>query len=165
MISGFAGIGEACAIQEKDERQFLLPGVALVEKPVGLRRAGGEEAVGYAVAVEELADLVRARRELFADDADQLHPGAIEPRPFREKFADVGIQMHLGGRPGLVEVIVELAQGAGLQDDGRGFVVAPRDEQRALGQGLDGAYLPEKIVAGQVGHPLVGDDQRDLLAV
>ena len=43
--------------------------------------------------------------------------------------------------------------------------LAPGDEQGALRRGLDGADAPEELVAGHPRHPLVRDDQRDLVAV
>ena len=158
-------VGEHRSVEQEDGRQRREFDAVLLAESLGHRGRGVVEPVGNPVAIEQLADLIRARGKLITDDVDQLHSRPVDPRPFRQELAHQRIQMDFGGRPGLVEVIVQLAQRAALQDGGRGRVVTPGDEQRALRHGLDGADPPEEFVARHLGHPLIRDDQGNFLAV
>ena len=116
-----------------------------------------------AVPRQELAELVRPGRRVARYHLDQLEAGAERSRPLGQELADERIQVDLGRAPGLVEVVVDLAEGAGLEDDGRGASIAPGDEQRSLGGGVDPVGPPQKLAPVHPGHPLIGHDQRDFL--
>ena len=96
------------------------------------------EAVRDAVPLQHLAQLVGARRGVPADHADQLHAGAVVARPLGQKLAHHRVEVDLGGDPGLEDVVVEPAERASLEDRRPGAPIAPGDQQRALGLGIDG---------------------------
>ena len=54
------------------------------------------EPVRDAVAFEEIAQLVAARRGILADHAHELEPRRVAARPFREELADDRIEVDLG---------------------------------------------------------------------
>ena len=70
--------------------------------------------------------------------------------------------MDLGRGPRLIEVVVQFAQGTRLQDGWRYVTITPVDHERALRHWHDGAHSPEKVPAGHLGHPLVGNDKCNL---
>ena len=96
--------------------------------------------------------------------ADHAHPARLERRaglPRRQQILDDGKQLLLGRVPRLQQVVVERHLVDRLD---RRLGVRVRRQQHALGLRHELARLDEVVGAGQPGHPLVGHQQRDLLA-
>ena len=96
--------------------------------------------------------------------ADDAHAAGFERRaglPGRQQVLDDRVELLLGRVPRLEQVVVE----RDLVDRGdRGLGVGVGGEQDALGVGDDLARLDEVLGARHARHPLVGDEQRDLVA-
>ena len=97
----------------------------------------------------------------MADDADAAGLERRAGLPGREEVGDDRVELLLRRVPGLEQVVVERDLVDGLD---RGAGVGVGGEQHALGVGGDLARLDEVLGAREPGHPLVGDQQRDLVA-
>src|SRR3954451_8472602 len=85
--------------------------------------------------------------------------------PGCEELANYGVQVNFGRRPGLVQVVLDLPKRAALNDRRGSSLVTPLYQQRALRRPMDLMRPAEELDPGHFGHPLVGDNQRHLLAV
>ncbi len=143
--------GQPALVHPGHRQQLAALAVALDVQP----------AAGDAVAGEEVAQVVRLAREAMPDEA---HAARLERRarvPRREQVLDHREEQLLGRVPRLEQVVVERDLVDGLD---RGLGVGVGGQQHALGAGDDLARLHEEVGARQPGHPLVGDQQRDLVA-
>ena len=138
------------AVDPGDRQQLLRLAVALDVEPPHRD----------AVAGQEVAQVVRVAREAVADDA---HAGLERRvrRPGRQQVLDHRVELLLGRVPRLEQVVVEVDLVDRLD---RGLGVGVRGQQDALGVRHELARLDQVLGPGQPRHPLVGDQQRDLLA-
>ena len=123
------------------------------------------KAVRDPVSLQELADLVHARGGIVANEPNKLHMGAMRAGPGREEIANCWVQVDFGRRPGLVQVVLDLPEGAALNDRWGSALVTPIHQQRALRRSMDLMRPAEELDPGHFGHPLVRNNQRHLLAV
>jgi hypothetical protein len=105
---------------------------------------------------------MRSGRPLITDDPDSLEPRAVPPRPLVEELADCLVETLVGGLGGLVDPVVDLAEGRGLQNRLGGRAIAPVDQQRPLRGGMQAMGAGQERHPGHGGHPLIGQHQRDL---
>jgi hypothetical protein len=63
-----------------------------------------------------------------------------------------------------VQVVLDLPEGAALNDRRGSGLVTPLHQQRALRCRMDGMCSAEELDPGHFRHPLVRDNQRHLLA-
>ena len=120
-----------------------------------------EPARRHAVAREKVAQVVRVLREAVADDA---HAAGLERRaglPRRQQVLDDRKQLLLGRIPRLEQVVVQRDL---VDRRDRRLGVGVGGQQHALGVGHELARLDEVLGARHPRHPLVGDEQRDLVA-
>ena len=89
------------------------------------------------------------------DHPDELHLRPIRLGPLRQELADDGIEVHLGGSPGLGDVVLELPERAALQDRRGRLAIAPGDEERAPGVRVELPHAREQVDAGHLPGSLV----------
>ena len=82
-------------------------------------------------------------------------------RPGRQQLVEHRVEPLLRRVPRLEQVVVEVDV---VDGPDRGVGVGVRGEQHPLGVGDDVHRLLEEVDAGHAGHPVVGQQQRDLLA-
>ena len=134
-----------------DRQQLARLGVALDVQPAGR----------HAVAGEEVAQVVGVLGEAVADDP---HPAGLERGaglPRRQQVLDDREELLLGRIPRLQQVVVERDL---VDRRDRRLGVGVGRQQHALGVGNELARLDEVLGAGHPGHPLIGDQHRDLVA-
>jgi hypothetical protein len=97
-------------------------------------------------------------RPAQADDADALIGGFVALLPGFEQVIEDGVEFLFGRVPGLVEVVVNLG---GVDGADGGFGVRVGGEQDAFGLRIEHHGLLQEVDAGQAGHALVGEEERD----
>jgi acyl-CoA synthetase (AMP-forming)/AMP-acid ligase II len=98
------GVDERLPIEQEDHRAAAFRGWDLTDEALPWFGIGRVEAVRDAAPHEELADLVGAGEGLAPDHPYQLHARAVGARPVGQELVDEGIEIHLGRRPGRVNV-------------------------------------------------------------
>ena len=131
---------------------------------------GGDrsEDVRHPVAGEQGDDLVRARRAGIPDDGQLSRSRQLRPRPLVDEFRDGPVKELVRGAPRLQDVVVDPALRHRAENRvGRPGVGprAPVDEQAALRVRVQALHATEQLGAAETLEPLVGEDDRDLLAV
>ena len=112
------------------------------------------------VALEEVANGVRRRRPPGPDHAHDLGGRPVLRVPVLEQVVDDRVEPLLGRIPGLEDVVVE-PQVVDRADGHVGVGVGGEQHRADVGEQLAGDL--EHLGAGEVGHPLVGHDERDRL--
>ena len=113
------------------------------------------------VAGHEIAQVVRVLGEAVADDAQAARLERRAGLPGRQQILEHREEAFLGRIPRLQQVVVE----RDLVDRGdRRRRVRVGGQQHALGVRHDRAGLHQEVRAGHHRHPLVGEQQRDLVA-
>jgi hypothetical protein len=153
------------SVEQDDDRQAGAVKRCALEKPPAVFGLGYVKAVRDPVPLEQLADLVGAGRGMPADDSNELHTGAVHAGPIREELPDRRVQVDFGRRPGLVQIVLELTEGAALKDRRGGGPVPPCHQQAALRRRMDLVRATEELDPGHFGHPLVRNDERNLLGI
>jgi hypothetical protein len=151
------------SVQDDDDRVARARSPGLVEEAPPLGRAVREERVRDAAPGEEIADLVRAGRGRVADDGDLTPCRGIAPTPLEQQLRDEPVQVFVGRRPRLEDVVVDPASCHGLANRLRRLLVrplTPRDQKPALRAGVELADPLEQVRAR-----LVGEHERDVHAV
>jgi hypothetical protein len=162
---GVGRVGQDAAVEQHRHRQPLGGRASRGEQPPALVGVGRVEAERYAVAAQQVPQLVGAGRPLIADDPDSLELLAVQACPLVEEAADRLVEPLVAGLGGLVDPVVELVEGGGLQDRLGGGAVAPVDQQRPLRGGVQAVGAGQEPHPGHGGHPLVGQHQRHLPTV
>ncbi len=116
----------------------------------------------HLVADQECLEIVEVARPTGADDANTLVGHDVGTLPPLQEVVEGGVEPLLGRFPRLEDVVVD----ARLVDGGDGGVgVAVGGEQGAAGVRVDVAGGLEQLDTGHLGHPLVGEDQGDPIAL
>ena len=110
---------------------------------------------------EQVPDLVATHVPLRTDDAEHLEPGFLRRGPGSQEFADRRVQTQIRN-PRFDQVIVDVAEHHGGHD-GIGCRIVALDEQDALGRRMQFVGSREEFNPGQLGHPLVRDEQGHLV--
>src|SRR5918995_2799343 len=123
-----------------------------------------EELVQDAVAVEYAPELVRACRPLVAYHLDLFEDGTVGFGPIVEELGDHPVEVLVARLLRLVDVVVDVAEGHRPKNRILRRPVAPLDEKSPPGVWEELASLGEELGTGNIGHPLVGEDQGHPLA-
>ena len=131
------------------------------EQPLPLVAVRGEPAVRHLVARQEVPQFPRRRRPAVPDQLGFLDRFAVFALPGGHQLIDDRVELLLGRVPGLEQVVVQVHD---VDRVDRGAVVRVRGQQHPPGVGVDVHRPLKEIDAGQAGHPVVRDDDRDLVA-
>ena len=131
------------------------------KQPLPFGAVGGEPAVRDLVARQEVPQLRGRRGPAVPDQLGFLDLLAVFARPGGQQLIDDRVELLLGRVPGLEQVVVQVHD---VDRVDRGAVVRVRGQQHAAGERVDIHRSLEELNAGQAGHPVVRDDDRDLVA-
>ena len=135
-------------------------GRMLADQLLARRRCSVMKNVGNAVSCQQVAQVVSSLRPALGYDRDLASVPGTGARPFAEELGERAVKLfvRLAGR--LHDVIVEVVPGHARVDCGgdiRIAPVAPADQQRPLGEGLDLADLVKQVATVHVRQGLIGE--------
>ena len=158
------GVGrgdQRLAVGGDEHGQLAAVGAGRGEQPLPLVGVGGVPAVGNLVAGQEVAQVGRGRRPAVPDQLGFLDRLAVLALPGLQQLVDDRVELLLGRVPGLEQVVVEVND---VDRVDRGARVGVGGQQYPAGVGVDVHRPLEELDAGQPGHPVVGQDDRHLVA-
>ena len=164
------GLLRHLGVRRRDER-FAVGGdkhreVAAVcpgrgEQPLPFGAVGGEPAVRDLVARQEVPQLRGRRGPAVPDQLGFLDRLAVFALPRGQQLIDNRVELLLGRVPGLEQVVIQVHD---VDRVDRGARIRVRGQQHPAGERVDVHRLLKELNAGQAGHPVVRDDDRDLVA-
>jgi hypothetical protein len=156
---GVGGVLEDPTGEMGDDGQPGPIATGLLQEPAALLALGVVEPVRDRRACQLVADVVRPRRPLPADDPQGHHlrlPGLV---PRGEEVTDGGIKDLLERGPRDVEVVVHLPQGHGGDHRVQGGPVAAVHQEHPLQRRVLRMSAGEELQCRRPGHALVDEEQ------
>ena len=156
---GQARLDENGAIGKEDDREAVRLPVRLLDEGPGFRiPLYVQEPIGYLAARQEVLDRVTPGRPQRSGHPDARVRYRGRGFPIADQVVQDRIQVLLGGRPRLHQVVI---QPDGVDRGDRGLGVGVRREKDLTGLRVQAAGLGQKLGTAHVGHALVHEEERD----
>jgi hypothetical protein len=158
---GVGGVDQDPAGAEDHHRQVAAVLAELTQQLPSGPRIVRIELVGHGYAGQHVAQLMRARLPLPADDPDRGERRLPRFAPGGQEVAERRVQPPLGRLPRCEQVIVDLSERHRPHRRVRSAVVAPFHQQDALGRRVQPMGGHQELDPAHPGHPLSGQQHRD----